>query len=61
MRITPGTIALITLGDAALVVGALGLGGLIALGASVATVLVAVGVACNTLGIVRIVRAARRP
>jgi hypothetical protein len=61
MRISPGTLALLTLGDAALVIGALGLGAVIHLGAPVATLLLALGVSCNALGIGRIVRAARRP
>jgi hypothetical protein len=61
MRITPDTVALIVLGDAALVGGALGLGGVLGLRRSVAIVLIALGVACSALGILRIVATARRP
>jgi hypothetical protein len=60
MRMTPATIALVTLGDALFVVGALGLGGVIALSAPLATLLIAAGVGCNALGILRIVSAGRR-
>jgi hypothetical protein len=61
MRVTPGTIALIVLGDAVLVVGALALGGVLDLGATVAILFIALGLACNTLGILQIVAASRHP
>lgn len=60
MRITPGLLASITLGDAALVVGVLGLAGVLPLRTPVGTLLIVLGVAGNALGILRIVAAARR-
>lgn len=60
MRMTPATIALVTIGDALLVAGALALGDVIALRAPTATLLIAAGVVCNGLGILRIVRAGRQ-
>lgn len=61
MRLSPGLLASITLGDAALVVGVLGLAGVLRLGTAVSTLLIVLGVAGNVLGILRIVVAARRP
>jgi hypothetical protein len=58
-RLTPGILALIGIGDAALVTGALSAAGVLSLGVGPAVVLLALALVLNGLAVIRVVRAGR--
>jgi hypothetical protein len=61
MRITTKGLVLVLVGDAALLIGAVGLAGILQLSGSVGVSLIVVGIALNVFGVLEMIRAAREP
>ena len=61
MRITIKGLVLVLVGDAALLIGVLGLVGMLAMTSVVGVLVILAGIALNVYGVLEMIRAAREP